>query len=156
MPQLVGVLALHVLQKFMAHIGEDILGNWFISDLDESDCEDGLIIFRPDGICIQFMTSKTLPVISSTFRLYYTWEDEKTLIYRLSPNGTPWTRRVERTPSGWTMICEAKQAHDKRARYFPCRRAHTMELPTWFDEMVEINIGMLARRAKKEAEQAAT
>jgi hypothetical protein len=31
-----------------------------------------------------------------------------------------------------------------------------MELPTWFDEMVEINIGMLARRAKKEAEQAAT
>ena len=151
-----GVPPLYRSAKIMTSLAELILGPWFTSGIDEAAREDGLIVFRPDGICIQFPTSQTRPDLAPTFRLYYTWEDEETLLYRLSPKGTPWTRKVKQTEFGWTMIYEGNSATGSDPRSFPFRRANPDELPPWYDEMIEICIGMLERRAKKEAEQAGT
>lgn len=140
----------------VSSMADYILGTWFISGINEDASEEGLIVFRADGICIQFPSSLTPPQsnLSGTFRLYYSWDDEETLLYRLSPKGTPWTRKVVRTELGWNLVFEGDLSRDLKPKSFPCRKAIPDDLPPWFEEMEEICVAALERRAKKEADQA--
>lgn len=136
----------------------NLLGTWFMSNVDVFPDEDGILVFRPDGICIQFPSSVTRPPIGQTFRLWYSLPDMNTIEYKMKPDGREWFRFVERNETGWTMVCDEELSNVRYYKKFPCRRAIPEELPEWFDEMMEKNLAKMASllNTKSTAEQAGT
>ncbi len=122
-----------------------------MSNVDVFPDEDGILVFRSDGICIQFPSSVTLPPIGQTFRLWYSLPDMNTIEYKMKPDGREWLRFVERNEKGWTMICDEELSNVRHYKKFPCRRAMPEELPEWFDVMMEKNLAKMASLLKKES-----
>ena len=134
----------------------DILGTWFMSNVEAFPDEDGILVFRPDGICIQFPSSVTRPPMGQTFRLWYSLPDKNIIEYKMKPDGRAWFRSVERHETGWTMVCDEELSNVRHYQKFPCRRAMPEELPDWFHEMMEKNLAKMASLLIKDptAEQA--
>ena len=129
----------------------DLLGTWFICSVDVFPDEDGILVFRPDGICIQFPCSVTRPPIGQTFRLWYSFSDTSTIVYKMRPDGREWLRSVERHETGWTMICDEELSKVRHYKKFRCRRAMPEELPEWLDEMMDKNLAKMASLLKTES-----
>ena len=93
-------------KKFMNLTNSDLTGAWFMSNIGVFPDEDGILVFRPDGICIQFPSSVTVPPIGQTFRLWYSFPDMNTIQFKMTPDGREWLRFIERNDTGWTMVCD--------------------------------------------------
>lgn len=116
------------------------IGTWFISDIGFVPDEDGILVMLPNGLCVQFPSSVTRPLMNQTLRLWYSCPDANTIQYRMKPDGQYWIRHIQRTTGGWMMICD-----DERGRgEFSCRIAKPEELPDWFPEMLEKNLAKMA------------
>lgn len=126
----------------------DLIGTWFMSNVGVFPDGDGILVFRPDGICIQFPSSVTLPPIGQTFRLWFSLPDMNTIEYRMKLGGREWLRRIERNDTGWTMICDEELNKVRHYKKFPCRLAKPEELPDWFEEMMEKNLAKMASLLK--------
>lgn len=127
-------------KKFMNLTNSDLTGAWFMSNIGVFPDEDGILVFRPDGICIQFPSSVTVPPIGQTFRLWYSFPDMNTIQFKMTPDGREWLRFIERNDTGWTMVCDEELNKVRHHKKFPCRVAKPEELPDWFDEMLEKNL----------------
>jgi hypothetical protein len=139
----------------MNHTDTDLIGTWFISGSGFD--EDGILVLRTDGICIQFLSSISRPLNSQTLRLWYSCPDEDTLQFKMKPDGKEGLRhirQIERTATGWTMVYSDEHGRKE----FPCRIAKPDELPDWFQEMMDKNLVKMAALASKDstAEQAST
>jgi hypothetical protein len=134
----------------------DLLGTWFMSNVDVFPDEDGILVFRPDGICIQFPSSVSMPPIAQTFRLWYSCPDMNTIEYKMKPDGREWFRYIERHETGWTMVCDEVLSNVRHYKKFPCRRAMPHELPVWFDEMMERNLAKMASLLNTKSTEAGT
>ena len=135
------VHVLIVLQEIpMTTATEAILGTWFIAGLNVVGDEDGILAILPDGRAVQFQSSITPPRMNQTMRFWYSRPDENSIRFRMSPDAEGWLRFIKVTRKGWSLVSD-----DDRGRHeFPCRPAQPFELPSWYSDMMEKNLEMMA------------
>lgn len=107
--------------------------------------EPCILVIMKGGRTVQFPTSRTLPKLNQTMRLWHTDYDGSQIRFKPSPTAEGWIRGIESTKTGWNIIALENGATIR----FHCTPIATKDLPSWYEQMLIRNLELMAETVLK-------